>query len=91
MAKSTVAHGSTCHQIGAARPRQTVVTVYVGTYVTKGVRVDLTGQIGVLHSGQHVAKMVGLDVCGCTCPKGAKGRPIWRDRSVFMWVHMTKR
>ena len=49
------------------------------------------GQIGVLHSGQHVPKMVGLDVCGSTCPKGAKDRPSWRDRSVFMWSHMTKR
>ena len=55
------------------------------------VRVDLAGQIGVLLVGPHIPKVAGVDVCGSICPKGANGRPSGRDRSVFLWVHMTKR
>ena len=36
MAGSTVVHGSTCHIVGTASPRQIVVAVYVGPDVTKG-------------------------------------------------------
>ena len=61
------------------------------THVSKVVRVDLPDQIGVLHVALHVSKVVGVDVCGSTCPKGAKGRPNWHDRSVFMWVHIPQR
>jgi hypothetical protein len=58
------------------------------THVSNVVRVDLAGQIGVVHVDPHVLKVVGVDICGFTCPKGAKGRPSERDRSVFMWVHI---
>ena len=57
------------------------------THVPKVVRVDLAGQTGVLHVVPHVLNVVSVDVCGFTCPKGAKGRPRGRGRSVFRWVH----
>jgi hypothetical protein len=58
------------------------------THVSKVVRVDLAGQIGVVHVDPHVPKVVGVGICGSTCPKGAKDRPSERNRSVFMWVHI---
>ena len=38
MARSTVAHGSTCHLVGTARPRRIVVAFHVGPDVMKGGR-----------------------------------------------------
>ena len=61
------------------------------THFLKVVRVDLAGQIEVLHVGPHVPKIVEVDVCRFTRPKGAKGRPSGRVRSVFRWVHIPKR
>ena len=38
MARSIVAHGSTCHLVGIAIPRRVEVAVHVGPDVTKGRR-----------------------------------------------------
>ena len=71
---------------------QKVIDVYLDgyeyyggtTYISKVVAPDLYISQGELHVGQHM----GLDMCGSTCPKGAKRRPNWRDSSIFIWTHI---